>query len=108
VCATGRMRLGHSMPHAAREGYASTLTRAGCTVQSSVRVSHLMLVAGALGVALFFTAPLLTSSCAFRLSCGTLIFTSGSLLILVVVLLRCVSWPATAICAVTHHLAASL
>lgn len=40
-------------------------------------------------MALFYTAPWLVASLFFRLSCGSLLFTTGSLVILVFVLMRC-------------------
>ena len=40
------------------------------------------------GMALFYTAPWLVASLFFRLSCGSILFTTGSLIILIFVLMR--------------------
>ncbi len=61
---------------------------AGCSVTSTARLSPLMVLSGLAGVALFYAAARLSSSFTFRLSCGTLLFTAGSLLFLTVLLLR--------------------
>lgn len=68
----------------------SLLARAACTVTSHASTSFLMLGAAVLGVFFFYAAGLLSTSSAFRLSCGTTLFTMGSLLILLVLMFRCV------------------
>ncbi len=60
----------------------------GCTLKSSVAFSFPMLLSGISGVALFYAAPWLVASMFFRLSCGSILFTTGSLIILIFVLMR--------------------
>jgi hypothetical protein len=47
-----------------------------------------MLASGLLGIALFYAAPLLTASMFFRISCGSIMFTAGSLIIIAFILMR--------------------
>ncbi|KAG1674584.1 hypothetical protein FOA52_001833 [Chlamydomonas sp. UWO 241] len=62
----------------------------GCTVDSSVRFNTPMLVSALLGISMFYAAPLLTSSPFFRVSCGSVMFATGSLAILCFMLMRVV------------------
>jgi hypothetical protein len=61
----------------------------GCTVESESSLDYLMLAAGLAGLVLFYTAPALSSSLMFRLSCGSALFTAGSLLVLLILMFRC-------------------
>ena len=61
---------------------------AACRLTASIEFSPQMMVAAVIGVGLFYMAPHLTSSIVFRLGCGSLLFTLGSLLILVFIIMR--------------------
>lgn len=61
---------------------------AGCDVTSVAEHSYFMVVSAAMGILVFALADALSSSIMFRLSCGTLAFVTGSLLILLVLLIR--------------------
>lgn len=61
---------------------------AACRLTASIEFSPQMMVAAVIGVGLFYMAPHLTSSIVFRLGCGSLLFTLGSLIILVFIIMR--------------------
>lgn len=63
--------------------------RAGaCTLEASTPTQWWLLAAGAIGALLYLLAPVLSTSSVFRLSAGSLVFTSGSLIILIILLFR--------------------
>ncbi|KAF5837754.1 hypothetical protein DUNSADRAFT_3897 [Dunaliella salina] len=59
-----------------------------CQVTSEARLDYLMLVSGLGGLVFFYAAPALSSSVVFRLSCGSALFTTGSLIVLLIFLFR--------------------
>eukprot|EP00200_Dunaliella_tertiolecta_P015513 CAMPEP_0202409028 /NCGR_PEP_ID=MMETSP1128-20130828/16128_1 /ASSEMBLY_ACC=CAM_ASM_000463 /TAXON_ID=3047 /ORGANISM="Dunaliella tertiolecta, Strain CCMP1320" /LENGTH=393 /DNA_ID=CAMNT_0049014289 /DNA_START=102 /DNA_END=1280 /DNA_ORIENTATION=+ len=60
----------------------------GCRVTSEASPDYLMLISGLGGLVLFYAAPALSSSIVFRLSCGSALFTAGSLLVLLIFTFR--------------------
>ncbi|GAX82984.1 hypothetical protein CEUSTIGMA_g10411.t1 [Chlamydomonas eustigma] len=62
----------------------------GCSLKSHVEFSPSMMLSGILGITMFYLAPFLVASLFFRLSCGTAMFTTGSLIILIFLLMRVV------------------
>jgi len=66
----------------------TSLHHTGCYVSSEARFDYLMLVSAAIGLVFFYAAPALSSSIMFRLSCGSAIFTAGSLLVMCIFLFR--------------------
>mmetsp|Transcript_13996 Transcript_13996/g.30267 ORF Transcript_13996/g.30267 Transcript_13996/m.30267 type:complete len:501 (-) Transcript_13996:156-1658(-) len=60
----------------------------GCQVTSHDKRNPMMLVLLILGLVFFYAAPVMSSSVAFRLGCGSLLFTTGSLIILIIFLMR--------------------
>lgn len=69
-----------------KEGWGGST--APCKLESSVVFSPWMFGSFLLGLFIFYAAPLLASSLFFRISCGSAIFTLGSLLILLFIIMR--------------------
>lgn len=64
--------------------------RAGqCELDARAETSAALVATGAAGVLLFSLADVLSTSQMFRLGAGSMVFTSGSLIILLVLLFRC-------------------